>query len=69
MYYLSVLLIFDHSFLQGHHPTLGAHQKFTNYVFDVEEFMRIITKLADQVLSRKRAWKELQATIPKHDEL
>ena len=55
--------------MQGHHPTLGAHQKFTNYAFDVEEFMRIITKLADEVLKRKRAWKELQATMPKHDEL
>lgn len=69
MYYQSVLLKFYHNFLQGHHPTLGAHQKFTNYAFDVEEFMRIITKLADEVLSRKRAWKELQTTMSKHDEL
>ena len=55
--------------LQGHHPTLGAHQKFTNYAFDVDEFMRIIIKLADEVLSRKRAWKEFQTAMPKHDEL
>jgi protein O-GlcNAc transferase len=24
---------------KGHHPTLGAHAKFTNYDFDVEEFL------------------------------
>ncbi|KFM64889.1 putative glycosyltransferase AER61, partial [Stegodyphus mimosarum] len=26
---------------EGHHPTLGAHAKFTNYSFDREEFLRI----------------------------
>lgn len=37
--------------LQGHHPTLGAHQKFTNYGFDVIEFMRIIGQAAEHVKS------------------
>ncbi|KAL8606145.1 hypothetical protein ACOMHN_067128 [Nucella lapillus] len=35
----------------GHHPTLGAHAKFTNYAFDVEEFMRLMRKAADHVHS------------------
>nr|KAG5708833.1 hypothetical protein BaRGS_031987 [Batillaria attramentaria] len=34
---------------EGHHPTLGAHSKFTNYAFDVEEFMRLVRKAADHV--------------------
>ncbi|KAJ8301155.1 hypothetical protein KUTeg_020142 [Tegillarca granosa] len=32
---------------EGHHPTLGAHAKFTNYGFDVEEFLRLVSKAAD----------------------
>ena len=31
------------------------HAKFTNYTFDVEEFMRMVLKLADGVLDRKTA--------------
>ena len=38
-------------FFQGHHPTLGAHAKFTNYAFDIEEFMRLISKAAEHVKS------------------
>lgn len=34
---------------EGHHPTLGAHPKFTNYAFDVNEFMRLIYVAADHV--------------------
>lgn len=34
---------------QGHHPTLGDHPKFTNYSFDVEEFMRLVLEAADYV--------------------
>lgn len=34
---------------EGHHPTLGAHAKFTNYAFNVDEFMRLIYKAADAV--------------------
>lgn len=36
---------------EGHHPTLGAHAKFTNYAFDVKEFMRLLFKAADHVKS------------------
>lgn len=36
---------------QGHHPQLGAHQKFTNYAFDVVEFMRLVTKATEHVKS------------------
>ena len=39
---------------QGHHPTLGAHAKFTNYAFNVDEFMRLIYKAADAVQDRRR---------------
>ena len=31
------------------------HAKFTNYTFDVDEFMRMVLKLADGVLDRKTA--------------
>ncbi|XP_061689277.1 EGF domain-specific O-linked N-acetylglucosamine transferase isoform X3 [Syngnathoides biaculeatus] len=34
---------------KGHHPTLGDHPKFTNYSFDVEEFMRIVLDAADYI--------------------
>ncbi|XP_075526515.1 EGF domain-specific O-linked N-acetylglucosamine transferase-like isoform X4 [Dermacentor variabilis] len=27
---------------EGHHPTLGAHAKFTNYHFSVNEFLRLL---------------------------
>ena len=40
--------------LQGHHPTLGAHAKFTNYEFDEGEFMRLILKAADHVRSHPK---------------
>lgn len=34
----------------GQHPTKGTpHKKFTNYAFDVEEFLRILNELADLV--------------------
>lgn len=39
---------------EGHHPTLGAHAKFTNYAFNVDEFMRLIYKAADAVQDRRR---------------
>ena len=42
---------FDDLYFQGHHPTLGAHKKFTNYAFDVKEFMRMVRKCADHVNS------------------
>ncbi|XP_005089308.1 EGF domain-specific O-linked N-acetylglucosamine transferase [Aplysia californica] len=34
---------------EGHHPTLGAHAKFTNYSFDLSEFMRLIYQAAKHV--------------------
>ena len=41
---------------QGYHPTMNTpHAKFTNYTFDVDEFMRMVLKLADGVLDRKTA--------------
>uniref|UniRef100_A0A673ZGY2 EGF domain-specific O-linked N-acetylglucosamine transferase n=1 Tax=Salmo trutta TaxID=8032 RepID=A0A673ZGY2_SALTR len=49
---------------KGHHPTLGAHPKFTNYSFDVEEFMRLVLKAADYVLNHPE-WKPR----PSRDEL
>ena len=50
---------------QGHHPTLGAHQKFTNYAFDVNEFSRIVDQSAEHVRSHpayKARWSELYRT-------
>ncbi|XP_073732068.1 EGF domain-specific O-linked N-acetylglucosamine transferase isoform X2 [Misgurnus anguillicaudatus] len=49
---------------KGHHPTLGEHPKFTNYSFDVEEFMRLVLLAAEHV-ARHPAWRAKQA----HDEL
>ncbi|XP_073448309.1 EGF domain-specific O-linked N-acetylglucosamine transferase [Aquarana catesbeiana] len=34
---------------KGHHPTLGEHPKFTNYSFDVDEFMRLVGSAAAYV--------------------
>ncbi|XP_061195479.1 EGF domain-specific O-linked N-acetylglucosamine transferase-like isoform X3 [Saccostrea echinata] len=39
---------------EGHHPTLGAHAKFTNYEFDVSEFMRLILNAAEYVRSHPK---------------
>ncbi|XP_070967525.1 EGF domain-specific O-linked N-acetylglucosamine transferase-like [Oncorhynchus clarkii lewisi] len=49
---------------KGHHPTLGDHPKFTNYSFDVEEFMRLVLEAADYVLHHPK-WQP----PPSHDEL
>lgn len=35
---------------EGHHPDGGAHAKFTNYSFDVDEFVRLVKLLAEHVL-------------------
>lgn len=45
---------------KGHHPTLGEHPKFTNYTFDVEEFMRLVL-LAAEYVTRHPAWRAKQA--------
>lgn len=55
--------LFSH-FSQGHHPTLGDHPKFTNYSFDVAEFMRLVLEAADYVTLHPK-W---QRRAP-HDEL
>ncbi|CAN7937237.1 unnamed protein product [Ixodes hexagonus] len=34
---------------KGHHPSLGAHAKFTNYRFDVGEFLRLLRKAVAHV--------------------
>ncbi|KAK6473982.1 EGF domain-specific O-linked N-acetylglucosamine transferase-like isoform X1 [Huso huso] len=49
---------------KGHHPTLGEHPKFTNYFFDVQEFMRLVLLAADHVQKHPK-WLFRQ----KHDEL
>lgn len=46
---------------EGHHPTLGAHAKFTNYAFNVDEFMRLVYKAADTVKESRR--KQLNSTL------
>ncbi|XP_041445201.1 EGF domain-specific O-linked N-acetylglucosamine transferase isoform X1 [Xenopus laevis] len=40
---------------KGHHPNLGEHPKFTNYAFDVEEFLRLVQQGATYV-SRHSKW-------------
>lgn len=49
---------------KGHHPTLGEHPKFTNYSFDVGEFMRLVLEAADDV-TRHPEWRRRT----RHDEL
>lgn len=39
---------------KGHHPTLGDHPKFTNYTFEVKEFMRIVLEAVDYVLKHPK---------------
>uniref|UniRef100_A0A8C5D7R3 EGF domain-specific O-linked N-acetylglucosamine transferase n=1 Tax=Gouania willdenowi TaxID=441366 RepID=A0A8C5D7R3_GOUWI len=40
---------------KGHHPTIGDHPKFTNYSFEVGEFMRIVLEAVDYV-TRHPKW-------------
>uniref|UniRef100_A0AAQ5X0W5 EGF domain-specific O-linked N-acetylglucosamine (GlcNAc) transferase n=1 Tax=Amphiprion ocellaris TaxID=80972 RepID=A0AAQ5X0W5_AMPOC len=49
---------------KGHHPTLGDHPKFTNYSFDVLEFMRLVLEAANYV-TRHPKWQRRVL----HDEL
>lgn len=64
--YITVFLLF-----QGHHPTLGAHKKFTNYEFDEQEFVRLIDEAADHVKKHKefRAARKKLHAASKKDEL
>uniref|UniRef100_A0A6M2DVU3 Putative secreted protein n=1 Tax=Xenopsylla cheopis TaxID=163159 RepID=A0A6M2DVU3_XENCH len=38
----------------GHHPDGGAHPKFTNYSFDVDEFIRLVSVAANHVFEQKK---------------
>lgn len=38
---------------EGHHPEGGAHAKFTNYSFDVEEFVHLVAEAAKDVRTHK----------------
>uniref|UniRef100_A0A1A8RPJ1 EGF domain-specific O-linked N-acetylglucosamine transferase n=1 Tax=Nothobranchius rachovii TaxID=451742 RepID=A0A1A8RPJ1_9TELE len=49
---------------KGHHPTLGDHPKFTNYSFDVKEFMLIVLEAADYVTHHPKWQRGIH-----HDEL
>ncbi|XP_059925701.1 EGF domain-specific O-linked N-acetylglucosamine transferase isoform X1 [Gadus macrocephalus] len=49
---------------KGHHPTLGAHPKFTNYSFQVEEFMRLVLEATSYVMHHPK-WRPQ----PQRDEL
>lgn len=55
---------------KGHHPTLGDHPKFTNYTFDVEQFMRVVLEAVDYVTNHPK-WKHhtLHNTNTIHGEL
>lgn len=53
-------------FFQGHHPEGGAHAKFTNYSFHVDEFLRLVAIGAKHVKHHK-AFLEFHSTH--HDEL
>ena len=54
--------------LQGHHPDGGAHAKFTNYEFDVDEFLKIIKK-AEKYVMRHPSYKAFLDRSLLHDEL
>ncbi|XP_027215871.2 EGF domain-specific O-linked N-acetylglucosamine transferase isoform X1 [Penaeus vannamei] len=47
---------------EGHHPDIGAHEKFTNYEFNVKEFMRLMQKAVDHVKNH-RGWQNLQENL------
>lgn len=51
---------------EGHHPNGGAHAKFTNYEFDVQEFLHLVRVGVKHVQSHDKFQKYI-ATL--HDEL
>ncbi|KAL4706039.1 hypothetical protein ACJJTC_014261 [Scirpophaga incertulas] len=55
---------------EGHGPN-GSHAKFTNYSFDVNEFLRLVAKCVEYVRNRKdfRNFVEASLLKKKHDEL
>lgn len=63
--------MFNVFFLQGNHPEVGAHEKFTNYKFDVKEFLHLMQKAVAHVKNH-RGWQNLQDELKaaqKHEEL
>ncbi|KAI6650615.1 hypothetical protein LOD99_7665 [Oopsacas minuta] len=38
---------------EGHHPSLGAHKKFTNYSFKLEAFLKLVLKAVDYIIQHK----------------
>lgn len=56
---------------QGHHPHLGAHAKFTDYSFNVPEFLRLVTEGVDHISSHPLYMKLTNSKPPstKKDEL
>lgn len=53
---------------QGHHPDGGSHAKFTNYAFDVDEFLRLVKVAANHVRQQK-SFQEFTKQSLKRDEL
>lgn len=52
---------------EGHHPDGGAHAKFTNYAFDVDEFVRLVAVAAKHVKNHK-IFQQFKKSVD-HDEL
>ena len=48
---------------EGHHPQGGAHAKFTNYAFDVDEFLRLVDKLVSRVIHHEKFLKKIKDII------
>jgi hypothetical protein len=53
-------------YLQGHHPEGGAHAKFTNYAFDVPEFLRLV-EIGAKHVKHHRKFQEFHRNL--HEEL
>ena len=51
---------------QGTHPNGGAHAKFTNYSFDVKEFLRIVS-LAEKDVKKHASFKAFIEKAVKKD--
>lgn len=58
---------YDFLSLKGQHPDGGTHAKFTNYEFDIDEFLRIVDKAAKHVKYHPLFMKFTNQTV--HDEL
>lgn len=54
---------------EGHHPDGGAHAKFTNYSFNVDEFLRLVKVAADHVTNQPSWQNFIQNKSEINDEL